>query len=78
MGWLGHVTRRKKSEPVRMVMEMNGNGSRGRGRPKKRWLEVIQSYEDWWYVCVDNVKYRVKWRTLKFKTSITDPKQLVY
>lgn len=31
----GHLMRRKKTEAVRMVMEMHVEGSKGRGSPKK-------------------------------------------
>lgn len=37
----GHVTKREKSEAVRMVMGKNVDGSRG--KPKKRCLDAINS-----------------------------------
>jgi len=33
--WFGHVMRRKNSEAIKTVMEINVEGRRGRGRPKK-------------------------------------------
>jgi len=38
--WFSHVIRREESEAVRTVMEMNIE--KRRGRPKRKWLNVIE------------------------------------
>jgi hypothetical protein len=41
----GHKLRREESNTVRVVMEINVEGKRGKGRPKKRWLDTIETRE---------------------------------
>lgn len=60
--WFSRVKRREKSKGVRTVMEMDVEKSRGRGKPKKRQLNAIKSNMRTTVVCVDEVRYRVKWR----------------
>lgn len=38
---LGHIIRRSGKETVRKIMEWKLEGKRPRGRPRKRWLNVI-------------------------------------
>lgn len=38
-----YVTRRDKKVAVKVVMRMNLEGMRGRGRPKKIWMDEIES-----------------------------------
>ncbi|VVC29271.1 Hypothetical protein CINCED_3A013440 [Cinara cedri] len=64
----GHVMRREESEAVIIVMKTNVIGKRGRGRPKKKWLRVIENDTRTSGVC--EIGDRVK---LKFKTSLARP-----
>jgi len=60
--WLGHIMRRRKNEAVRVALEWRPQGKRPRGRPKKRWIDVVEDLkpfevEDWREV----VKDRDRW-----------------
>jgi hypothetical protein len=45
--------RRRKNEVVRVALEWKPHGKRPRGRPKKRWIDVVEEdlkiigVEDW-------------------------------
>ena len=39
--WYGHVLRREETHVARRVLEMEIPGRRGRGRPKRRWMDVV-------------------------------------
>jgi hypothetical protein len=41
--WFGRVMRRVETKTVRMVIKINFKGKRGRGRPKRRWLNMIEN-----------------------------------
>lgn len=41
--WFRQVMRKEKSKTIEMVMEINVDGKTGRGRPKKRFLDAIES-----------------------------------
>ena len=41
MKWYGHVRRREENHVLRRVSEMEVPGRRGRGRPKRRWMDVL-------------------------------------
>jgi len=40
--WLSRMVRRSKEEIIRAVMEWKPEGKRPRGRPRKRWLDVVE------------------------------------
>jgi len=44
---------------------------RGRGRPKKRWLDMIESDMKRAGVSIEETGHRVEW---KFRTKVADPK----
>jgi len=51
--WLGHIMRRGEDETVRVVLEWKPQGKSPRGRPRKRWIDVVEEdlktlgVEDW-------------------------------
>ena len=40
--WFGHVMRKSDEDKVKQCMLMEVEGARPRGRPRKRWMEVIE------------------------------------
>ena len=42
MEWIGHVVRTDQGRTVKKIFESKLEGSRGRGRPRLRWLEVME------------------------------------
>ena len=40
--WFGHIERRDESDWLKKVRHLEVNGSRGRGRPRKTWSQVIK------------------------------------
>jgi len=40
--WFGHIMRRSEGETIRAVIEWKPEGKRPRGRPRKRWLDVVE------------------------------------
>jgi len=69
--WFGHVMRGEEMEIVKVVMTINVVGKRERGKPKKRWLDTIESDMRAARVCVKDVENRDK-RTSR--TRVTHPK----
>ena len=39
--WFSHIERRDESDWLRKVIHLEVNGTRGRGRPRKTWSQVI-------------------------------------
>jgi len=60
--WLGHVLRREKIEPARLVNEMHVEGKRGRGRRKKGWSDAIEIDTKRAGVSVEDARDRVEWK----------------
>jgi len=58
--WFGHVIRRKNSEAVRIIIEMNVKGRRERKIPNKKWFDAIGCYMKTTGMCVDDMGNRVK------------------
>ncbi|XP_061718269.1 uncharacterized protein LOC133525874 [Cydia pomonella] len=64
--WYGHISRR----PVDYVgnrclnLTVQGPSSRGRGRPKKRWLEVVRADMVESNLTSEDAEDRAKWRRL--------------
>uniref|UniRef100_A0A2S2P2T1 Endonuclease-reverse transcriptase n=1 Tax=Schizaphis graminum TaxID=13262 RepID=A0A2S2P2T1_SCHGA len=50
---LGHIMRRGENETVRVALEWKPKGKRPKGRPRKRWIDVVEEdlkilgVEDW-------------------------------
>jgi hypothetical protein len=63
--------RREETISVRVVMKMNVEGKGRRGRPKKRWLYMIENDTRAIGVCVGDIENRDEWR---LKTRGVDPK----
>jgi len=40
--WLGHVIRRSEDDISRTILNWKPMGKRPRGRPRKRWLDVVE------------------------------------
>jgi len=64
--WLGHMWWRSEDDLNRVVLECKSTGKRPRGRPRKRWLDVVEEdlnrmgVQDWRELVQD----RDKWRDL--------------
>jgi len=64
--WLGHMKRRSEDDISRVVLEWKPTGKRPQGRPRKRWLDVVEEdlyrmeVHDWRILAQD----RDKWRDL--------------
>jgi hypothetical protein len=62
--WLGHIMRRGENETVRVALEWKPQGNRPRGRPRKRWIDVVEKdlkslgIEDWREVVQDRDRWR--------------------
>jgi sorting nexin-29 len=62
--WLGHIMRRGENETVRVALEWKPQGKRPRGRPRKRWIDVVEKdlkslgIEDWREVVQDRDRWR--------------------
>jgi len=65
--WLGDIMRRQENEVVRVALEWKPQVKRPRGRPRKRWLDVVEE-EDLKILGVDNWKEtaqdRDRWRSV--------------
>jgi len=62
MVWFGNVIKREDSEGVRTVMKLSVEGRRERGKPKKKWLNGIESDVRTESVYVNDMEDRVMWR----------------
>jgi len=40
--WLAHIMRRNEQEIIRAVIDWKPERKRPRGRPRKRWLDVVE------------------------------------
>ncbi|KAL4113792.1 hypothetical protein QTP88_017365 [Uroleucon formosanum] len=62
--WFGHIMRRSEEETIRAVIEWQPEGKRPRGRPRKRWLDIIEEdlktvgVEEWKEIIQDREKWR--------------------
>jgi hypothetical protein len=56
--WLGHIMRRRENEIVRVTLEWKPIGKRPRGRPRKRWIDVVE--EDLKILGVENWRETVQ------------------
>jgi hypothetical protein len=69
--WFGHVERRPVMAPVRKSLDIQVEGpSRGRGRPKKTWMEVINSDLKKLHLSKDLAQNRTEWRN---RIHVADP-----
>jgi len=53
---------RRKETEIAAITKINVKGKGGKGKPKKRWLDIIESYTRVVGVFVENVEDRDKWR----------------
>ncbi|CAK1592911.1 unnamed protein product [Parnassius mnemosyne] len=60
--WYGHVLRRPASYVGNKCLDMTLPGARSRGRPKKRWLDVVQDDMRANGLDVRDAEDRAKWR----------------
>jgi len=62
--WLGRIMRRGENEAVRVALEWKPKGKIPRGRPRKRWIDVVEEdlktlgVEDWRGIIQD------RWRSV--------------
>lgn len=56
--WLGHIMRRRENEIVRVALEWKPQGKIPRGRPRKRWLNVVE----------ESLELRIEERQCKIET----------
>jgi hypothetical protein len=62
--WL-HIAKRRENEVVRVALECKPRGKRPRGRPRKRWIIVVEEdlkifgVEDW----RETAQNRDRWRS---------------
>ena len=70
--WFGYIQRRPTNAPVRKsdVIHIKGN-TRGRGRPKLTWIEIINKDLVWYGLTDIMVLDRVEWRNM---IHVADPK----
>ena len=60
--WFGHVERKDENDWVRMCSYLEIDGKRPKGRPRKTWLETIQSDMRGVGLKAQDALDRVKWR----------------
>ena len=60
--WYGHVMRREENHVLRRVSEMEVPGRRGRGRPKRRWMDVVNEDLREKRLAEDDALDRTRWR----------------
>ena len=69
--WFGHVERRPVMAPLRKSFAIQVEGpSRGRGRPKTTWMEVINSDLKKFHLSKDLTQNRTEWRN---RIHVADP-----
>ncbi|KAF0753469.1 Uncharacterized protein FWK35_00019834 [Aphis craccivora] len=61
--WLGHIMRRRENEVVRVTLKWKPIGKRPRGRPRKRWIDVVEDLkilgiENWRETAQDRDRWR--------------------
>jgi len=61
--WLGHIARRRENEIARAALEWKPQGKRPRGRPKRRWIDVVEDLrilgvKDWRETAQDRDRWR--------------------
>ena len=59
--WLGHVSR-KEDDSVKQVWRFEVECSRGRGRPRLAWKNMMENLCRRFEVGLENAYVRVKWR----------------
>jgi hypothetical protein len=64
------MTKREETNAVGIFMKMNVKGKRGRGRPKKRWLGMIENDMRAIGMYVEDIVNRDEW---EFRTKVPDP-----
>ena len=62
--WFGHVKRKADEYWVKRCRNMEVKGRRGRGRPKRTWMEVVQSDLRKLKIKRDDAQNRRLWRLL--------------
>ncbi|MCJ8736954.1 hypothetical protein PDJAM_G00018110 [Pangasius djambal] len=62
--WFGHVQRRESEYIVRRMLDMELPGRRQRGRPKRRYMEVINEYIKLVGASVEDAEDRDRWRVM--------------
>ena len=60
--WYGHVVRREENHVLRRVSEIEVPGRRGRGRPKRRWMDVVNEDLREKRLTEDDALDRTRWR----------------
>lgn len=64
--WIGHIMRRGENEAARVALEWRPQGKIHRGRPRKRWIDMVEEnlktlgVEDW----REAVQDRDGWRSV--------------
>ena len=70
LGWFGHLERKDLGDWVSACRNMNVAGNMGRGRPRKRWMEVVEDDLRKWNINRGFAKDRDRWRAqISGKTS---------
>ncbi|XP_049875557.1 uncharacterized protein LOC126373441 [Pectinophora gossypiella] len=64
--WYGHVKRRPPEYIGNVALDFNITGQRRRGRPKLRWLSVVEKDMESCGLSEDDVQDRAKWRKNTF------------
>lgn len=64
--WWGHVLRKDDEEWVKKCMDLEVDGTRGRGRPRLRWREVVKKDMDDCGMVVADASDRPRWRMLSW------------